>query len=151
MPKLTDTQRSVLEAAAAREDRAVLPMPASLKGGAAKKVLDALSAKGLIEEASKDGLRVTDEGLRAVGIEADDARKAVRTRPGTKQAALIDLLRRAEGATIAQMRQATGWQAHTCRGAMSGVLGKKLGLTITSVRNDAGERVYRITDEEAVE
>jgi len=49
------------------------------------------------------------------------------------------------------MRQATGWQAHTCRGAMSGVLGKKLGLTITSVRNDAGERVYRITDEEAVE
>ena len=151
MPKLTDTQRAVLEAAVARDDRAVRPLPENLKGGAAKKVLDALSAKGLIEEVSKGHLRVTDAGLRTVGIEAADTRKAVKTRPGTKQAALIALLRRAEGATIAQMREATGWQAHTCRGAMSGVLGKKLGLTITSARNDAGERVYRITDEEAVE
>ena len=151
MPKLTDTQRAVLEAAAARDDRAVRPLPENLKGGAAKKVLDALSAKGLIEESSKGHLRITDAGLQAVGYEAADTRKAVKTRSGTKQAALIALLRRAEGATIAQMRQATGWQAHTCRGAMSGVLGKKLGLTITSARNDAGERVYRITDEEAVE
>ena len=63
-------------------------------------------------------------------------------RTGTKQEILIALLRRSEGATIAQMVEATGWLSHTCRGALAGSLKKKLGLTITSTKEAGGERVY---------
>ncbi len=65
-------------------------------------------------------------------------------RQGTKQALLIDLLRRKRGATIDDIVEATGWQPHSVRGAISGALKKKLGLTVESeVVEDRG-RVYRI-------
>jgi len=67
-------------------------------------------------------------------------------REGTKQAVLIDMLCREEGATIAQVVEATGWQRHTVRGAISGALKKKLGLTVTSEKIEGGERVYRIAE-----
>ena len=69
-----------------------------------------------------------------------------RSREGTKEALLIALLRRPEGATIAQAIEATGWQPHTVRGAISGVLKKKRGLEVASEKNEAGERVYRVAD-----
>ena len=65
-------------------------------------------------------------------------------RTGTKQALLIAMLQRPNGATIAEIVAATGWQAHSARGAMSGALGKKLGLVVASVKDDARGRVYRI-------
>ncbi len=58
---------------------------------------------------------------------------------------LVALLRRPEGATIQAMAAATGWQAHSVRGAMSGGLKKKAGLAISSEKAD-GVRVYRIAD-----
>ena len=64
---------------------------------------------------------------------------------GTKQAILIEMLRRPNGATIEQMTAKTGWQAHSVRGAISGALKKKLGLAVTSERVEARGRVYRIT------
>ncbi len=66
-------------------------------------------------------------------------------RPGTKQALLIDLLKRKKGATIEEIVEATGWQAHSVRGAISGALKKKLGLAVTSEKVPARGRVYRIT------
>ena len=75
-------------------------------------------------------------------------------RAGTKQAQMIDLLKRPEGATVEQIAEATGWQHHTIRGAISGALKKKLGLTIEATRtrevgpNKTGAKgsstVYRI-------
>jgi hypothetical protein len=75
-------------------------------------------------------------------------------RAGTKQARMIELLKRAEGATVAQIAAATGWQHHTIRGAIAGALKKKLGLTIEATRtrevgpNKVGAKgsstVYRI-------
>ena len=67
-----------------------------------------------------------------------------RSREGTKEAMLIAMLRRPEGATIAQVIEATGWQKHTVRGAISGALKKKRGLEVTSTKSESGERVYRI-------
>ena len=67
-----------------------------------------------------------------------------KTRDDTKQAQLIAMLRRKEGATIAQIVAATGWQPHTVRGAFAGALKKKLGLIVTSEKVEDGERVYRI-------
>ncbi len=69
-----------------------------------------------------------------------------RKREGTKQAAMIDMLRRKQGATIAQIAEATGWRNHTIRGAISGALKKKLGLDVTSEKTEEGPRRYRIID-----
>ena len=65
----------------------------------------------------------------------------------SKQAQLIALLRSAEGATLAQMMARTGWQAHTVRGTISGVLRKRLGLVVECVAPIGdGPRVYRIVE-----
>lgn len=54
------------------------------------------------------------------------------------------MLRQPKGATLAEIFEATGWQSHTVRGAMAGALKKKLGLTVTSEKDDVRGRVYRI-------
>ena len=69
--------------------------------------------------------------------------KAIRTREHSKQATIISMLQRAEGATIAQICEATGWQAHTVRGTFAGAFKKKLGMTITSDKAQGGTRTYR--------
>ena len=69
----------------------------------------------------------------------------------SKQSHLIALLREQPGATINQMMSLTGWQAHSVRGTISGVLRKKLGLTIVCESStDSGEHVYRIVESAAV-
>ena len=67
-----------------------------------------------------------------------------KTRAGTKQAALVAMLQRPEGATIAQIVEATGWQPHTVRGAVAGALKKRLGLMVTSEKPAGCDRVYRL-------
>jgi hypothetical protein len=72
------------------------------------------------------------------------AAPARRTREGSKQAQLIAMLRRPEGASIEEIVAAFGWQAHTVRGAIAGALKKKLGLDVTSEKVEGRGRVYRI-------
>ena len=67
-----------------------------------------------------------------------------RTRENSKQAAVIAMLQRPEGATVAQICASTGWLARTVRGTFAGTFKKKLGLTITSDKASGGDRVYRI-------
>ena len=61
------------------------------------------------------------------------------------------MLRHPEGATINEICKATGWQAHTVRGAFAGTFKKRLGLTITSYKPVNGERVYRIEAEDGAQ
>lgn len=107
-------------------------------------------------------LIATEAGLAAIGIEpvvagaVTRARKAkVETgatfevpptsgRTGTKQAQVIALLQRAEGATVAEIVEVTSWRAHTVRGMISGALKKKLGLPITAEKVEGRGMVYRI-------
>ena len=104
-------------------------------------------------------LVVTNAGRLAIGIEPvvvktvvaiheNSAETPVTKQPtpraGTKQAMLITLLRTPDGATMDEIVAATGWLAHTARGAMSGALGKKLGLVVTSEKDATRGRVYRL-------
>ena len=173
MTRLSDTQLVILSAAAQRDDRNVLPLPGSLRGGAAQKVIGALMKRGLIAETmtdqrakadpalnriwrnDEDGcailLHVTDAGLAAIGIEPDQpvrgpTSKARAPRTGTKQAKLIEMLRAEDGATIDEIAAALSWRPHTVRGALAGALKKRLGLTIISEKVDGRGRVYTIRD-----
>ncbi len=62
----------------------------------------------------------------------------------TKQANVLALLGRADGATISDLIKATGWQQHSVRGFLAGTVKKKLGLTLTSSKDDGDLRRYRI-------
>jgi hypothetical protein len=169
MTQLSDTQAIIISAAAQRPEHIALPLPESLRGGAAAKVIGAMLAKGLLEEAEADmrkgepvwretgdghgvTLVATDAGLAAIGIEPDTsaapepepAPKARTPREGTKQATLIAMLRAPDGATIEEIMAATGWQSHTVRGAMAEALKKRLGLEVTSKKVEDRGRVYKL-------
>ena len=70
--------------------------------------------------------------------------KPLAIRAGTKQAQIIAMLQRSEGATVAEMVEATGWLAHTVRGSISGALKKKLGLPIAAEKVEGRGTVYRL-------
>jgi hypothetical protein len=75
---------------------------------------------------------------------APTAPPARKTRENSKQAQLIAMLQRPDGATIAEMAEALEWQHHTVRGALAGALKKKLGLDVTSEKVEGRGRVYRL-------
>lgn len=113
-------------------------------------------------------LIATEAGLEAIGIEPlaasavanmrkarpksepvqtpgdTDTAKPVAIRAGTKQAQIIAMLQRPEGATVAEMVEATGWLAHTVRGSISGALKKKLALPITAEKAEGRGMVYKL-------
>lgn len=144
--QLTDTQRAVLAYATAHADGRVDWFPESVKGAARQRVLDALAKRGLVDCAD-DSCRVTDSGYTSLGLQRPSPQAtgaADRLRAGTKQAMVLAMLRRPEGATVAQIMEATGWQAHTVRGTLAGVFKRKLGMAVTSDKHQDQERVYRI-------
>ena len=155
--KLSPAQSLLLRTAARRPDGRVIP-PDTLRGGARVKVLTSLLQRGWIDP-TDDGHVMTDAGYAAIGqkrpmppdhVQPMDATddfqllEGIPVRPGTKLAALVVALRRPQGATNLQLTVATGWQPHSVRGAISGLLRKRLGLTVTQARNADGERVYRM-------
>src|SRR6516162_1849081 len=209
MARLTDTQLVILSSASRRNDRGV-DLPANVTGEAVRKAVDKLIRTGLLEEVRANGsllawrrdaeagpmaLRITEQGLEAIGVKdvavgaptetsvspAPDlteveapavkvvasrkrasvaTRTFVRTRhqtgkvktkagssresrPGSKQARVLAMLGRTEGATIAAIKRATHGQQHAVRGFFAGVVRKKLGLELRSDKVD-GNRVYHI-------
>ena len=65
-------------------------------------------------------------------------------RDGSKKAIVLEMLRRKEGATLAEIAKATDWQNHSIRGFISGGLGKKMGITVESFKSENGDRTYRV-------
>ena len=66
------------------------------------------------------------------------------TRPGSKTAKVLALLKRPGGATAKELMKATGWLPHSVRGFLSGTVGKKMGLAVSSAKPDGGERSYSV-------
>jgi Protein of unknown function (DUF3489) len=75
---------------------------------------------------------------------AKQAKAAGGAREGSKTATVVALLERKGGATLAEVMKATGWQAHSVRGFVSGTLGKKMGRTVESTKREDGERLYQL-------
>ena len=80
------------------------------------------------------------------GVKAKKTRKSAKPRPVTKSEKIIQLLKRPSGATIAALQKATGWQAHSIRGFLSGTLKKRMELNVISEKAENGERRYRIVE-----
>ena len=156
--ELTETQETILSHAHQHTEGKIVWFPEHIKGGARQKVLDGLFNRALITQVGDDWF-IAAEGYDALGvprkapissealnkvIEAAEAQQP-RTRDNSKQAQVIAMLMRPEGATIAQICEATGWKQHTVRGTFAGAFKKKLGLEITSTKESGGERLYRIS------
>lgn len=72
------------------------------------------------------------------------AKKANAAREGSKTNKVLELLKRSGGVTTKELMKVTGWQPHSVRGFLSGTIGKKMGLTVTSTKSEDGERTYSI-------
>ena len=156
MSKLTPTQKKILTAASAQRGGAILPLPDDIKlrGGTLKTTLASLVKRGFVTERGKDKKPViTKAGRTVVGAKTDQARcggnqrngstSSAAIRPGTKQALLLTLLTRANGAPMSEMTKATGWQSHSVRAALTGL--RKRGYEIGRCV-DAGASRYRVIE-----
>jgi Protein of unknown function (DUF3489) len=96
-----------------------------------------------------DILRVLRSAIARADGQPRPAHESRRQRPprqGSKEAQVIALLRRPEGATLAQIGESTGWQAHTIRGFFAAALKKRHGLAVTSEKPEGGARTYRLAE-----
>ncbi len=102
------------------------------------------------KKAAAGARRAKDAPVNAKsGKKASPKKKAPRSaqndaREGSKTAAILEMMRRSEGATAKELLKATGWQPHSLRGFISGTLGKKMGLAVTSAKGEDGERSYSV-------
>ena len=154
MTKLTDTEQVILTATS--RNNGTVPTRERSKSKVDPRAYGAAVAsllkKGILEfsgparegDFTKDGQKLALANTETL----EPPKKATvtserKTRDGTKQAMVIEMLRRPEGATIAEIVEATSWASHTTRGFLAGAIKKKLGLTIESTKDDARGRIYR--------
>jgi hypothetical protein len=112
----------------------------------AKRLLALWNALPDVEKRKKVGDRdaLIDQLWSAIEALPDPEPQSELKRP-SKQEVVIAMLRLPEGATVDEVASVTGWQRHTVRGVFSGTLKKKLGLTLTSAKEERG-RMYRIAE-----
>jgi hypothetical protein len=117
---------------------------------ATPKALDALGidecdAAAEVEAVETDDAAASTEAAAEPSNPKTKEPKVRRIRDGSKQAKLIEMLRRAKGATIEEIAETFSWQHHTVRGAIAGALKKKLGLNVTSEKDERRGRIYKIS------
>lgn len=113
---------------------------------ATKEIAMTQSAKATKQASQKPSRRKkvgpkAPESPSASNVQAQPAAK----RKGTKAEAVVALLRRKDGASLADLQKATGWQPHSVRGFLSGTVRKRMGLTLESRKSAEGERRYVLT------
>ena len=126
----------------------------NLDGGVGAQAADVAIVTASASTPAKPAQKETRAARGSRSKKADQAAELAETptaeaavdRPATKTARVLAMLRRPEGATLQQIMRATGWQAHSVRGFISGTVGKKMGLHVESSKAPDGERNYSIAD-----
>jgi hypothetical protein len=137
--KTTETAAVAEHGAQVAPEKATSKKAASQKKGAPKASKGAKKAAKQAKAAPKKQAKE-----KTTSKKAPKAKEAAVPREFSKKSIVLDLLRRPKGATMAEIAKATDWQNHSIRGFISGNLSKKMGLTVESGKNEAGERTYRI-------
>jgi hypothetical protein len=142
------TTTAIEDAAVAEQGAHVAPEKAPSKKGASQKKGAPKAQKSAKKTAppKKDANSAAKSATKEKRSQASKkaSKPAAASREGSKKAIVIELLSRKNGATMAEIAKATEWQNHSIRGFISGQLTKKMGLTIESSKNTAGERMYKI-------
>ena len=133
---MTTSETNDRPAAVAEQGAPVAPEKASPKKGATQKT-------GAPKGAKNAKVAKPTKAAKATKKTAKPERKAAAPRAESKGAKILEMMRRAKGATLAEIMKATDWQAHSVRGFIS-TAGKKHGINIESSKSDAGDRIYRI-------
>jgi hypothetical protein len=131
-----NTEEQALQAASARQPEATKtpstaprkPRVATTKGKSGKKATSAQKGAKKPKGAKSPKPAKSAEGVRE----------------GSKAAKVLDLLKRPGGATLKELMKTTGWQPHSVRGFLSGTIGKKMGLSLTSTKGEGEERTYSL-------
>jgi hypothetical protein len=127
------------------EETTSTAMDAATPAGRPKK---SRGTKRTAKPASKKASKSARSKKRSVKTQTKSATKkaarSVEECAGTKQNIVLELLRRKDGATTAEIAKATGWQKHSIRGFISGNVTHKMGLAVESSKNEEGERTNRI-------
>ncbi len=145
-PETTETAEAAVVAEQGAQNA---PEQARAKKGASQKKGAPKAAKGAKKAAPKTDAKPAAKKAAPKKSAKPAAKKAApkkdaAPREGSKKEAILTLLRRKNGATMAEIAKATDWQKHSIRGFISGTLTKKMGLKVESTKNDAGERTYRL-------
>jgi hypothetical protein len=115
---------------------------------AKKKATGAKPARNVAPAKAKSGKKATPakKAPRAAkkGARLAKAAKEKGVREGSKTETILALLKRPEGASAKELLKVTAWQPHSLRGFLSGTVGKKMGLTVTSTKGEDGERTYSV-------
>jgi hypothetical protein len=145
-----NTNEATTEAAAVADQEAPQAdalkdkLAASKKASKAAKTAAKTATKKVAKAASKPAGKnqAKPAGKKASKAAAPKAERG-QPRQGSKKQIVLDMLRRKDGATLAEIAKATGWQNHSVRGFIS-TMTKKMDLPIASLKNAAGDRFYRI-------
>jgi hypothetical protein len=135
-----ETATTEQAAAVAAQGAHVAPEKAPSKKGASQKTAAPKGPKA----AKKAEAAAPKEAKPKKAPKAARTNEAGTLRPESKGAKVLELISRTKGASLAELMKATGWQAHSVRGFISGTLGTKMGLKVASAKREDGERVYRL-------
>ena len=141
----TETAAVAEQGAQVAPEKAPSKKGASKKGGAPKAKKAAKDACQADKKAPKSAAKpASKKEAKPASKKTAKAKDASVPREFSKKAIVLDLLRRKDGATMAEIAKATGWQNHSIRGFISGTLTKKMDLPVASLKNEQGERVYKV-------
>jgi hypothetical protein len=137
---ITTTEETTAAEATATGDQP----KAAKKANVAKRARKGAPSKAKSAKKASPAKKAPKSAKKAKAARPGKAAKEKGVREGSKTETILDLMKRSGGVTLKEIMKATGWQAHSVRGFISGTLGKKMGLTVISAKGDDGERTYSL-------
>jgi hypothetical protein len=142
--KITPLEEKSMTTLIPEENAALAATASSKKPKANKNARLAPRRANVAPVKSKSARKRTPATKASKALTKPEVAKSPVTRDSSKTAKILDLLKRPGGATSKELMKATGWLPHSVRGFLSGTVGKTMGLTVTSIKSEDGQRTYSI-------